>query len=98
MPKAYVIFSEVVKEQPPFDAYVQKALPTITKAGGKPIVFDTAPEVLEGEWRRPQTVVVEFGSVEAARDWYNSAEYQVLISERQAAADADAIIVPGLDV
>jgi uncharacterized protein (DUF1330 family) len=96
MPKGYVIFTEVVRDQGLFDAYVQRALPTITNAGGTPIVFETAAEVIEGDWRRPQVVVVEFESVDEAHTWYRSPEYQATIPDRQAAADAEAVIVAGL--
>ena len=98
MPKGYVIFTSTVKDQAGLDAYAQKALPILAKAGGRPIAFDAAPAVLEGEWRRPVTMVVEFESVEAAHRWYDSSEYGAVRGERHAAADTDAVIVSGLDL
>ncbi len=52
--------------------------------------------VLEGDWHGPQTVVLEFESVEAAREWYNSEAYQEAAKLRQAAADCNGVIVSGL--
>ena len=40
-----------------------------------------------------QTVVLEFESVEAARDWYYSDAYQEAAKLRQAAADCNGVIV-----
>jgi uncharacterized protein (DUF1330 family) len=97
MAKAYVLFTETVNDSAAMDQYVKKALPTIAKAGGRPIAFDPTPQVLEGDWYGPQTVVLEFDSVEAARAWYQSSDYQAVIGERHAAATAKAVIVSGLD-
>ena len=92
MAKGYVIFVEKVNDAEALNAYVQKAVPTILQSGGKPIVFEPTPEVIEGQWGG-QTVIIEFESVDAAKAWYNSDAYQPLIGERQAAADSNAIIV-----
>jgi uncharacterized protein (DUF1330 family) len=52
--------------------------------------------VLEGDWHGPQTVVLEFESVEAAREWYHSDAYQAAAKLRHAAADCNGVIVSGL--
>jgi uncharacterized protein (DUF1330 family) len=41
-------------------------------------------------------VVLEFESVEAAREWYNSDAYQEAAKLRQSAADCNGVIVSGL--
>lgn len=96
MPKGYVIFTETINDQDGYDAYVQKAVPTVLEAGGRPLIFHDGPEVLEGQWDGTKTVVLEFDSVDAARDWYQSPQYQAVIGERHAAADANAAIVAGM--
>jgi uncharacterized protein (DUF1330 family) len=93
MPKGYVIFTEAIRDQAGYDGYVQKALPTILQAGGRPIVVDDGPEPLEGRWHGNRTVVLEFESVQAAKDRYNSPAYQAVIGERHASTDANAVIV-----
>jgi uncharacterized protein (DUF1330 family) len=65
------------------------------QAGGKVIVGPPA-DVLEGEWHGDRTVIIEFPSVEAARDWYNSPEYQAVIGQRLAAAESNAVILGGV--
>jgi len=96
MAKGYVIFTEDIHDQAEIDAYVQQAVPTILGAGGKLLVADDAPETIEGSWHGKRTVVLEFESVEAARNWYGSAEYQATAGRRHTAADSNAVIVAGL--
>lgn len=93
MAKGYVIFTETIADQKRYDAYAEKALPTIGEFGGRPLVIEDNPEVIEGQWHGTRTVVLEFDSVQAARDWYNSPDYQAIVGERHAAADANAVIV-----
>lgn len=98
MPKGYVMVTETINDQAGYDAYVAKALPTIMQAGGRAIVVHDDPEVIEGTWHGTRTVVLEFDSVEAARNWYKSPEYQAIIGERHASADANAAIVSGFEM
>jgi uncharacterized protein (DUF1330 family) len=93
MPRGYVIFTEEIRDQAGYDSYVQKALPTILQSGGRPIVVHDGPELLEGQWHDGRTVVLEFESVQAAEDWYNSSAYQAVIGERHASTEANAVIV-----
>ena len=78
--------------------YTQQAIPTITQAGGRVIVADDVPELIEGSWHGKRTVVLEFDSVEAARNWYRSPEYQGIVGLRHAAADSNAVIVAGFEM
>jgi uncharacterized protein (DUF1330 family) len=97
MPKGYVIFTEDIHDQAQIDAYAQRAVPTIVQAGGRILVADDAPEPIEGSWHGQRTVLLEFESVQAARDWYNSADYQAVAGQRHAAADSHAAIVAGFE-
>jgi antibiotic biosynthesis monooxygenase (ABM) superfamily enzyme len=45
-----------------------------------------------------RTIVLEFESVDAARKWYNSREYQAIIGERHACSEGNAAIVAGLEM
>ena len=44
----------------------------------------------------PRPSLLEFESVEAAREWYYSDAYQEAAKLRQAAADCNGVIVSGL--
>jgi uncharacterized protein (DUF1330 family) len=87
-----------VNDQGAMGAYVQVAIPTVLAAGGKILVADPPVDVLEGEWHGDQTVIVEFVSVEAARGWYNSPEYQAVVGQRHAAAESNAVIIGGFEM
>jgi uncharacterized protein (DUF1330 family) len=98
MPKGYAIFTEKVNDHRAMGAYAQAAIQTIYAAGGTVIVGGSPADVIEGEWHGDQTVIVEFASVEAARSWYNSPEYQAVVSQRHAAAESNAVIIGGFEV
>lgn len=98
MPKGYVIFTEDVKDQERMNAYAGSAVPTVLGSGGSPVIAGPPDEVIEGEWHGTQTVVIEFESVQAAKDWYNSDAYQAVIGERHASADSNAAIFSGFEM
>ncbi len=95
MPKAYVIFTETIRDAAGMDAYAAKAMPTIMQAATV-LAADGSPQVLEGDWAGDRTVILEFDSAEAARAWYDSPDYQEAMPLRRAAADANVVIVAGL--
>ena len=76
MAKGYVILTEDIHDPQAMKAYAGAARDPIHDHHGKVLVADQRPQVLEGEWFGNQTVVIEFESVEAARTWYESPEYQ----------------------
>ena len=95
VPKGYVIVTGTIHDPEGMKAYNRLASRTISEGGGKVLVVDTKPEVLEGDWHGSQTVVLEFASVDAARAWYESEGYQKAAKQRQAAADSNAVILSG---
>lgn len=97
MPKGYVILTEAIKDKAGMAEYAKAAQPAMRGGGLRPLAVDTAPSVLEGEWHGNQTVILEFDSVEAARAWYESPEYQHAATLRQAAADSNVVIVAGFE-
>jgi uncharacterized protein (DUF1330 family) len=97
MPKGYVILTEAIRDPEGMDAYGQASMPSLGENRAKVLVVDADVEVLEGDWHGTRTVIVEFESVEAARQWYASATYQAALPLRQAAADCNVVIVSGFD-
>jgi uncharacterized protein (DUF1330 family) len=97
MPKGYVILTEAIRDRAGMDAYAQAARPSMVGRTVSVLAVDQQPEVLEGAWHGNQTVILEFETIEAARDWYTSEEYQTAARLRQAAADANVVIVCGLE-
>jgi uncharacterized protein (DUF1330 family) len=51
--------------------------------------------VLEGEWPQPRTVIIEFPSRDAAQGWYDSADYQKIITLRHKSSSGNLVILDG---
>lgn len=96
MAKGYMLFTEKVLDQPLYDAYIAKVVETITNSGGRIIMVDDCPLVLEGSWHGSRTVILEWDTPRAAKAWYDSPEYQAIIGERHASAEANAVLLHGL--
>jgi uncharacterized protein (DUF1330 family) len=94
MPKGYILITEDVRDPAGMAEYAKLAGKAM--AGSTLLSFDQKPEVLEGDWHGSQTVLLEFDSVEAAREWYNSDAYQEAAKLRQAAANCNGVILSGL--
>lgn len=94
MPKGYIVARIVVTDPEKYADYVNDASAAIQKYGGKPLVRGGAVETLEGEGR-PRNVVIEFESIEQAKRYYHSPEYQAAKRKREGAGRADIIAVEG---
>jgi uncharacterized protein (DUF1330 family) len=95
MPKGYWIAHVDVRDAERYKDYVATAKPAFERYGAKFLARGGLYEALEGKGR-PRNVVIEFPSLEAARDCYNSAEYQAAKAIRVTVADAEMIIVEGI--
>ncbi|MGO4443884.1 DUF1330 domain-containing protein [Mycobacterium sp. 2YAF39] len=94
MPKAYILITEDIKDPAGMGEYAKLASQTM---GGVTLLsFDTKAEVIEGSWHGTQTVLMEFDSEEAAKEWYYSDAYQEALKLRQASADCNGVILHGL--
>jgi uncharacterized protein (DUF1330 family) len=62
----------------------------IAKYGGRYLTKGGSHQLLETERRPPdRVIIIEFPHMTALNEWYNSPEYQPLISIRHAAVDMD---------
>jgi uncharacterized protein (DUF1330 family) len=94
-PKAYMIAQLTVRDTKAYGEYAPKVPPVIAKYGGHYLVRAGAITPLEGTPPGQRIVVIEFASVEAAKAFYNSADYQALAPLRHAAADGPVYIAEG---
>ncbi|UGQ14761.1 DUF1330 domain-containing protein [Yinghuangia sp. ASG 101] len=97
MPKAYVILTEAIRDRAVMREYEKASTPPLLKYHGTVLAATEDGETVEGEWHGTRTVLVEFASVEAARAWYESPEYQAAKPLREKAADCNVVIVPGFE-
>jgi uncharacterized protein (DUF1330 family) len=55
-----------------------------------------AYEAIEGAWKPQRLTVVEFESMDKAKAFYNSPEYQLAIKAREGAANMNLLLVQGI--
>ena len=91
----YAIVQGKVENRALLDEYVAKAGPSIRSHQGRTIAFDEEPEVVEGKIEYPRTVIVEFPSMAAFRAWYDSPEYQEILSLRLKATRGTLVVAKG---
>ena len=97
MAKGYVVVHLEVTDPQKFEEYRSKVPETISQYHGKYIVRGGAMETAEGEPLPSRTVILEFPSVEQAKTWYHSPQYQAIIGLRLAASSGQAQFVAGVD-
>lgn len=93
---AYVIFDIDVHDGEGYQAYRQLGAPTVAQYGGRFVVRGGAAENLEGAWTPKRVVVIEFDTIDGARAWYHSPEYQAAKAVRERTANTIGVIVEGV--
>lgn len=93
---AYLIGQITVRDAATYERYKQLAPPSIGVYGGRYVARGGATETLEGSWRPPRLVILEFPSIERTREWWNSPEYAAAKALRQTCADTEMLVVDGL--
>ena len=93
---AYVIVEVEVLDKEKYDAYRPLAAKAIEQYGGTYIVRGGASEVLEGTWVPKRLVILQFPTVEQAKAWYHSPEYNAGKAIRHASANTQMVVVEGI--
>ncbi len=92
---AYVIANIEVTDPTRYEEYKKLAGPSVAAYDGRYLVRGGAAEVLEGGWTPKRVVVLEFPSLERAKEWWNSESYASAIGIRHASARSEMILVEG---
>jgi uncharacterized protein (DUF1330 family) len=95
MPKGYWIARVDVRDAERYKDYVATAKPAFERFGANFLARGGNFTELEGQ-ARTRNVVIEFPSLQAAVDCYNSPEYQAAAKIRQEVADAEMVVVEGV--
>jgi uncharacterized protein (DUF1330 family) len=93
---AYIIVEIDVQDPAGYEEYKKQASATVEAKGGKYIVRGGRSEVLEGDWQPKRIVVLEFPSMERAKEWLNCAEYREPRKIRHRTAKTNMIVVEGM--
>ena len=95
--KAYWIAKVNVGDKETYAEYAKRVTPALAKYNGKFLVRGGKFEILEGKNEYERNVVIEFPSIDIARKFYNSKEYQEAKSFRDGKADFNAIIIEAVN-
>jgi uncharacterized protein (DUF1330 family) len=93
---AYLVAQMRIHDQATYQRYREAVPPLVDRFGGRFRARGGELEVLEGEWRFPRLVIIEFPSRDAARRFYDSPEYQKILPLRQGASEGNVVIVEGV--
>ncbi len=95
MPKAYWIAHVTVTDPVQYQKYVEASRAAFVKYGAVMLARGGAFEQMAGEGHA-RNVVIEFSSLQQAKDCYNSPEYQLAKALRKDAGIANLVLVEGV--
>jgi uncharacterized protein (DUF1330 family) len=92
---AYILAEVEILNPEGYKQYTAQVPATIAQYGGRFLARGGACEALEGEWAPLRRVLIEFPSVEAAKRWWNSPEYEKPRAMRRANSRGRFILLEG---
>lgn len=95
---AYVIARVDVTDTDKWKEYAAAASPAVAAFGGRYIARGGTVEALENfEDEGKRVVILEFPDMDAARNWYNSDQYQAAKAKREGAGYARFTLLEGYE-
>lgn len=95
MTSAYLIANVDVTDPVQYEEYKRLSSIAMKAHGAEVCIRGGKVEVLEGDWSPSRFVMLKFASMDKARAFYQSAEYEAARRARQGAAVMRMIIVEG---
>lgn len=96
MPSAYILANVDVTDPQQYEQYKKLSTIAMQTHGAEICVRGGAVQVLEGDWSPDRVVLLKFPSVEKAREFYASPEYEAAIAARQGAAVMRMVLIEGV--
>lgn len=93
---AYICVEVEIHDPAKYEHYKGLAPGSIARYGGRYLTRGGAIETLEGDWHPRRLVLLEFPSMERAREWYDSPEYAEGKAMRHASATSRMLLLEGL--
>ena len=93
---AYIIVEIEVTDPVGYEEYKKLAGATVEQYGGKYIVRGGKTEVLEGNWKPKRIVILEFPTVDRAKEWLNCEEYREPRKMRHRTAKSNMLVIEGV--
>jgi uncharacterized protein (DUF1330 family) len=92
----YAIALLSIHDRARYDRYAEAFMPVLRKYGGRLLVADEQPGVVEGQWDGDKVIVISFPGMQAFTTWMTSAEYQEISRDRVAATHGVVLLVRGI--
>ena len=93
---AYVVAEVNITNPEGYKEYTAVVPATIAKFGGKFLARGGKCTSLEGEWPECRRVIIEFPTAQAARDWFNSPDYEKPKALRKANSSGRLLLIEGV--
>ncbi|WP_305788356.1 DUF1330 domain-containing protein [Symbioplanes lichenis] len=89
---AYVVIDLKVTDPQQFGQYAKEAAEVLAQFGGRNVLVDLKPTVLEGPWQPNGLVIQEFPDAATVDRWYRSPGYQRLTELRRQTSEATMVV------
>lgn len=93
---AFVIVDVDVKDAVGYEEYKKLTPGSLVPFGGRFVVRGGPVETLEGTWAPRRVVVLEFPTMDRAREWWGSDVYGPAKAIRQASSHTEMILIEGV--
>jgi len=93
---AYVLAEVEITNPEGYKEYTQLVPATIAQYGGRFLHRGGAVHAFEGEWPKIRRVIIEFPSMDAAKAWYDSPEYEKPKAMRIANSKGRLLLLDGV--
>jgi uncharacterized protein (DUF1330 family) len=94
--KAYMIVDVTITNPTVYEDYKKLTPASLEPFEGKFVVRGGLAETMEGEWLPGRIVVIEFPSLQKAKEWWSSEGYAPAKAIRQSASTSKMILVEGI--
>ena len=95
MAKGYLVAHINIHDKNGFEEFKKMSIPVISKYEGKALVRNPNPDLREGD-NAGLVIVLEFESIEKARNFYESEEYATAKIVREKACSTELVLVEGI--
>jgi uncharacterized protein (DUF1330 family) len=89
---AYALSLVEVTDPETFSRYIDKVAATVERHGGRYVTVGPVADILEGTPGPGSVVLIRFDDLAATRRWYESDDYQAIVSIRHRSARTTMIL------
>jgi len=93
---AYLLAEIEITNPEGYKGYTAVVPDSIRKYGGKFLVRGGAAHPLEGDWPERRRVIIEFPSLDAAKKWWDSPDYEQAKGLRRANSKGRLMLLEGV--